>query len=136
MSKERCFPINPWKPFSSLLNNDEFWDIAPAAHSGMSVWEDQSNVYIEADLPGLRAKDIDITFDKGTLWICGERKEEEENANAKFYQKSERSYSYRVTVPGDVDINAEPEASYRDGVMKIAFHKSRGPTGKKIQIKS
>lgn len=48
---------------------DEEEFLVPA--NGLSMSEDDKNVYVEAALPGVAPKDIDITFEKGTLWIRG-----------------------------------------------------------------
>jgi HSP20 family protein len=42
----------------------------------MSVSEDKNHVYIEAHLPGLKTDDIELSFERGVLWIKGEKKEE------------------------------------------------------------
>lgn len=102
--------------------------------SGLSLSEDKHNVYIEAAVPGVEPKDIEVTFDKGTLWIKGEVKEEEKE-DKKFYRKSTSSFSYRVTVPGEIDNDKEPEAVCKNGVMKITFQKKPTSLPKKITVK-
>jgi HSP20 family protein len=98
--------------------------------NGLSVSEDAKNIYVEAAVPGLEAKDVDVTFQKGLLTIRGERKEEEKGKT--YQRKATSSFVYKVT-PGDVDPTAEPEASYSNGMMKITFAKA--PEGKPLKIK-
>jgi HSP20 family protein len=100
---------------------------------GLSVSEDEKNVYVEAALPGIDPKDVEITLDKGILWIKGEAKEEEKQK--KFYRKSARSFSYRVAVPGDINTKVEPNAVSKNGVMKVTFAKSPAAEPKKIAVK-
>jgi HSP20 family protein len=102
--------------------------------SGLSVSEDEKNVYVEASMPGLDAKDIEVTFDKGVVWVKGEAKEEEKNK--KYYRRASRSFSYRVAVPGEVNPDAEPEATYKNGVMTVTFAKSPKKQPKKIAVKA
>jgi len=99
---------------------------------GLSISEDDSHVFVEAALPGLDAKDIEITFDRGVIWIKGETKEEDKKR--KYYRKSTSSFSYRVAVPGNLDQAAEPKATYANGVMTVAFAKSPVSQPKKIAI--
>ncbi len=40
----------------------------------LSMWQDESNVYIEADVPGLAEGDIDVTVHEEMVTISGERK--------------------------------------------------------------
>lgn len=120
----------------SLWDEDEDWFIAPSTQNGLSVSEDDNRIYIEAAVPGINPKDVEVTFQDGYLWIRAETKEEEKDKNKKFYRQASRSFSYRVAVPGEVDLNKEPEASYKHGVMTIAFTKSAKVQPKKIKIKT
>lgn len=117
-----------------FLSDDDFWETDFTTPSGLSVYEDEQHVYIEADLPGLREEDIEITFEKGVLWIRGERKEEEKGKEKKYYRKASSSFSYRVLVPGLIDEKKEPEASYKEGVMTVTFEKSQQNRARKIKI--
>src|SRR5262245_42117329 len=56
--------------------------------TGITISEDNQNVYLEANLPGLRPEDIDVSFHQNTLWIKGERKEEQEDEDKKFYRRA------------------------------------------------
>jgi HSP20 family protein len=50
--------------------------LAPLASFGVDIREDENHVYIEADLPGVRKEDVDISLEDGTLTIVAERREE------------------------------------------------------------
>ncbi len=104
--------------------------------SGLSLSEDDTHVYVTAALPGVKEKDIDITFDKGYLWVKGETSEQESEKKRKYYRRSTSSFSYRIAVPGDLDPKVEPEAIYQHGVMSIKFAKSPVSQPKKISITS
>ncbi len=121
--------ISPW------FEEDWFPTFGSKEPSGLSVSEDASNVYVEASLPGIKAEDIVITYDKGALWIKGERKEEEKDKKRSFYRKASSSFSYHLTVPGNVDEKKEPEASYKDGIMTVTFKKAKESEPKKIKVK-
>ena len=68
----------PYRFFGpSLLEDEEEW-LLPLTDviSGLSMSEDDKNVFVEASLPGIDPKDVEVTFDKGVLWIRGSAKEE------------------------------------------------------------
>lgn len=103
--------------------------------TGLTLSEDKKNVYVEAALPGLQLKDIDVTLEKGILWIKGEKKEEEEDKEKKFYRKATSSFSYRLALPNQIDESKEPKANYQDGVLKMTFAKALQSQARKITVK-
>lgn len=104
--------------------------------SGLNIYEDKNAVFVEAALPGISPNDeVEVTFDQGVLWIKAERKQEKGDADKKYYRKAQRSFSYRLSVPGNIDLKQEPEASFSDGLIKITFSKSEQSVPKKISVK-
>src|SRR5690349_6402523 len=99
----------------NMWDDEDDW-LTPNLSSGLSVSEDDKNVYIEAAVPGIDPKDVEVTFDKGVIWIRGEVADEEKEVK-KYYRKSSNAFSYRVAVPGDIDPNTEPEAICKNGVI-------------------
>lgn len=119
----------------SLLDEDDDWaTFLPS--SGLTVSEDEKNVFVEASMPGLSADKIEVTFEKGVLWVRGSVEESEEDKKKKFYRKASSSFSYRIAVPGNIDEGSEPEAVYKNGVMKVTFHKIAQVEPKKIAVKA
>lgn len=107
-------------------------------HQGVSVSSDDKNIYVEADVPGLNAKEIEVSIDNNhTLWIKGEKKEEESDKSKKYYKRSLHSYSYCLPLFDEIDESCEPDAVCKDGVMKITFAKKKEnqAESKKIQVK-
>ena len=124
------FPTLP-----DFWDEDESWLTLPSTQSGLSVSEDDKNVYIEAAVPGIDPQDVEITFQDDYLWIRGETKKEEKDKKRKYYRKATQSFSYRVAVPGNTDPNKEPEATYKNGMMTITFAKSPKARPKRIKVK-
>ncbi|GIW06517.1 MAG: Hsp20/alpha crystallin family protein [Dehalococcoidia bacterium] len=147
-----------WEPFAMLERLQEEmerffgqgfpWPIAPLPRRPaptqfvwaprMDIFEQDGNLVIKADLPGLKKDDIEVTLDQGDLVIRGERKEEKEVKEENYY-RSERSYGSfyrRLALPFD----AKPEqvqAEYKDGVLEIRIPKPAEsvPPPQKIAIK-
>jgi HSP20 family protein len=123
---------NPLVPFLG----EDFWGLDFPRHHGLTVSEDDDHIEVEAHLPGLKPEDIEITFENGMLWIKGERREEQKDKKKKFYRKASRAFSYRIQIPGSVNEKKEPEASYKDGMIKVIFEKLKQNKSKKIPVKS
>lgn len=118
----------------SIFDEDEDWaTFLPS--TGLTVSEDEKNVFIEAAMPGLEASKIEVTFDKGVLWVRGSAEEKEEDKNKKFYRKASSSFSYRIAVPGNIDDKQEPDAVYKNGIMKITFAKIAETQPKKLNVR-
>lgn len=105
---------------------------------GMSIYEDDKNVFVEVSVPGVDPKDVDVTFDKDNrmLWIRAEAKKEEGEEKRKYYHKSIRSYSYQLMVPSSVNTSKDPDVSYRNGLLVAKFDKSPTKQPKKIPVKT
>lgn len=125
--------MSPWFDNES----DAWWNddlITSNNNGGLSISEDEKNVYVEAAVPGVEPKDVEITFDKGMLSIRAETSEKEEKK--KMIRQSRRSFMYQVAVPREIDYGVEPEAKCKNGMMTISFAKSPKTQPKKITVKA
>ena len=119
-------------PISSFYMEDEELTKIPHAH-GISIFEEGDSVVIEAALPGVNSENISVTHASGYLLIEGEREDEE--SSRKYYRKACSSFSYRIPIPASVDLSKDPEARFRDGIMKVKFKKGT-KKAKSIPIKN
>lgn len=132
----RTFFQLPLTRFPTLFEDveQELADITPA-NQGLSIYEDKKTLTVEAHLPGLKADDIDVTIDKGILWIRGDKKEEEEDKEKKFYRRATSSFSYRIALPSQIDEKGEPKTVFKDGILKLIFAKAPQAQTRKITVK-
>ena len=119
---------------SSMFDEDD-WGFMSNSPSGLSVSEDDKHVYVEAAVPGVDPKDVDITYEKGIIRISARTKKEEKEGK-KYWKRSQSEFSYQFSVPGDVDANAEPSAEVRNGIVHLMFAKAAKAQPKKIAVKS
>jgi HSP20 family protein len=103
----------------------------------VDIREEDKRFVIEADIPGVDPKAIEINMDKGVLSIRGERKSENKTENGK-YTRVERSHGvfYRRFALPD---SANPDgitATGRNGVLEIEIPKRPETTPRKIDIKT
>lgn len=143
--------IRRWRPFNDLLRLqkemdsmfDEFFERKPFRRElGESDWypsvdvsEDEKEIKIEADLPGMTQEDIDINIDGNVLTIKGQRKKEEETKERGYY-RSERSYGAfqrSFTLPTNLDVD-EAKANFKHGVLTLILPKLEEAKGKRIEI--
>lgn len=106
------------------------------SETDINVWEDSTHVYVEANMPGLKQEDIDVSLYQNVLRIKGEQIEEKEEGdkNKRYYRRSrQRSFFYQLSLPTQVEENTE-SAAYEDGVLKISFRKAKQANVKKIAV--
>lgn len=116
----------------------DLWDddfFSNAGGRDLDVYETEDEVVVKANVAGVSEEEIDITFEKGVLWIKADKTEEEEDKKKKHYSKSSWSYSYKVAVPGTIDYNKEPKAEVENGVVTIEFTKAESSKPKKLTVK-
>jgi HSP20 family protein len=128
----RSFWNLPTRLPSIFDEDDGLFSMLPS--SGLSVSEDNQNIYIEAAVPGVEPDQVEVTYDKGIAWIKGAKEEKEEDKQRKFYRKASGSFSYRVSVPGNIDPNQEPTAVIKNGTIRLTFKKQPEEQPKRIQI--
>ena len=109
---------------------------APAAYPPMNLWEDDDNFYAEAEMPGLKLDDIQITVTQGDqLTISGERKPHADDNCA--WHRQECGYgrfTRTVTLPAIVDVD-KIEAGYDAGVLTLTLPKSEKAKPRRIAVK-
>ena len=105
----------------------------------IDVVENDKEIRISAELPGMEEKDIEVSLNRDSLSIKGEKKEEKED-KGKGYYRMERSYgSFSRTIPVPVEVETDKvEAKFKKGVLNITLPKTAKAVAetKKIPIKA
>lgn len=104
----------------------------------MDVYEEDKQIVIKAELPGIRNKDIDITLEDDVITIKAEKKEEtEEGEKGKTHYTRERrfgQYVRRMTLPGKVDAE-NVSATLKKGLLEIKLPRAEEPESEHTDIK-
>lgn len=129
-----------WDPLQLMrwpnVWDDEDWDALPSSSSNLDLYETENEVVVKATVAGVPEDKVEITFEKGVLWIRAEAEQEDKDASKKYYRKASRSYSYKVAVPGNIDLKSEPKAEVDNGVVHITFTKAEEAKPKRISVRS
>jgi HSP20 family protein len=144
----RWQPINrpaPWNTGVDRLFNEfmgrslrqmEEETAACAWTPAVNILEREDGIVISADLPGLKAEDVDVTVDNGVLTIRGERSLEEV-AEGETYHRVERSYGSferSFSIPNSVDPK-KIEARFANGEMTITLPKREESKPRSVKVK-
>ena len=140
MSLIKWDPFREMNTFSErmrgLLGRD--WESpmsTTAWNPAVDIFENDNEVVIKAELPGMNAKDIDVKLENNVLMLRGERRFEKETKEEN-YHRVEREYgvfSRSFELPAAVD-GDKVAAEYKDGVLRIVLPKREEIKPKPIKI--
>ena len=101
----------------------------------VDIYEDEHNITLKLEVPGIDEKDIDVRIENTTLTVHGERKIEKEEKEEN-YRRVERQYGQftrSFTLPSSVNLD-QVSANYDKGVLKINLAKKAEATPKQIKV--
>lgn len=102
----------------------------------VDIRENDSEISMDLELPGIKPEDVEITADNGVLTVRGEKKSEKKEGEENRYHVVERSYgSFLRTfqLPQGIDED-QINAQFENGILSIHIPKAALPQPKKIQI--
>lgn len=103
----------------------------------VNVSEDENQVTVTAELPGMNSEDIEINIRQDNLILQGEKRFEDEEKDKNFH-RIECSYgSFYRTIPLPSEVDADKgKAKFKDGVLTVNMPKTAKAQRKKIEIES
>ncbi len=117
------------------------FDLAPAAVASvfvpLDVLDAGPEIVVRANLPGIKAEDVSVTYLDNTLTIKGEVKEEPEYKGSSYLRRERRASTFArsISLPMALDMD-RAEAKFEDGVLTLRLPKSEKIRPKTIKITS
>ncbi len=141
-----------WNPMNEMFNFrrplsrvfDDFFLPSTTTEDGSLTWgwnpvvdiyDNEDNIVIKAELPGVSKKDIEIDIKDRVLTLKGERSADNQVKEDNYYRR-ERTYGRferSFTLPANVDPD-KIKADYSDGVLKIEVSKPEDQKPKQITV--
>jgi len=146
-----AWELLPWKHFEFdrlRREMDRLWDSFFEGRPGrrtqeegewlpsLDVAETKGDLVVNAELPGMDPKEIDISLSEGVLTIKGEKRQEKEEKEEGYHliERSYGSFSRSIRLPKDVQSD-KINASFKNGVLKVVLPKTEEAKKKEIKIK-
>ena len=135
-----------WSPFGELRSLQREMNRLFDGYDGgatvsrfpaLNVWGNSDRVVVMAELPGLDAKDLDISVVNNQLTIKGDRKSDKPAEDAVCH-RCERDYGKfvrTVRLPFAVE-NGKVSAQYENGVLTVSMPRHEATKPKRIEIKT
>ncbi|MBZ0202655.1 MAG: Hsp20/alpha crystallin family protein [Ignavibacteria bacterium] len=129
-----------FEDFDSPFSGD--WGVKPFGGNAFTprvdVTEDNDNLFVHAEVPGVDKNDIKINIVGDVLTISGEKKSEQKDENKNYYriERNYGSFSRSFTLPSEVIVD-KISADYNSGVLNITLPKTEAAkiVEKQIEIK-
>lgn len=121
-----------WNGFDLPWQSD---DLTDNGWPTLELVEQDKNLILTVEMPGMNEKDVDVQFVDGTLIVRGERKEERDNIKD-AHRYSERFYGrFERRIPLGIDINHdEAKAELSNGVLTVTLPKAAQVETRKHRI--
>lgn len=101
----------------------------------INLTEDKDRYYARAELPGMKAEDIELQVHGRNLTISGERKITSDGENEKYHRREREAGKFArvIGLPGDIDAD-KVDATMVNGVLLVAAAKSEAAKPKQISV--
>lgn len=151
MLYRQVFGLPSWRargPFSELERMRQQMDrlmetLAPGSFVArpagvfplINLTEDRDNYYLRAELPGVKAEDLDIQVLRKTISLTGKRTFSEEGQEVRYHRREREAgtFSRVIGLPGDID----PEkvtASLKNGILTVKVAKAEAAKPRQITV--
>ncbi len=100
----------------------------------VNLWEDDGNLYVECEIPGVRKDQLEITVVGKKLSISGERSRSEYEEHERLRsERSDGSFSRVINLPQEIDPGAV-SAKLENGILRMTLPKVESAKPRKIRI--
>ena len=102
----------------------------------VDIKENDNEIRLDIELPGLKPEDVEITAENGVLTVRGEKQVERKEGDESRYQIIERAYGTFMRtfqLPQGIDAD-QIKAAFNNGVLSLHIPKAALPQPKRIEI--
>lgn len=103
----------------------------------MDLKENTDKVTVTMEVPGVDAKDVEVSVSDHMLTVKGEKKQgkEEKGEHSHRIERSYGAFARTIALPAAVDTN-KADATFKNGVLTITVAKTPGAKGKTVPVKA
>jgi HSP20 family protein len=123
--------------FEDLFSNP-IGTLAASAYS-LDMYETDDHVIVELEAPNFNPEDVEISIENETLVVSGtvEKEEKEEDQKKKYYYQEINRSAFKRAVKLPVRVKPEEaEATFVNGIIKIAMPKAEDVKPQKVTVKT
>jgi HSP20 family protein len=121
----------------SVLNRMDWLreELEPGFTPPLNVHEDGETIVVEVEVPGLKAGDVEVSFENGELTLKGEKKyEAKENVPVHRRERIYGAFNRTLTLPWEI-VAEKISAEMKDGVLTVTLPKAEASKPRKVAVK-
>lgn len=142
--------LSRWQPFREIETlrrqmdrmfddlggfRSEFPSLRTMGTPAVELQENDDNIVLRAEVPGIEAKDLDIHVAKDAVSIAGETKYENKSEEKGYYHSEFRYGKFQRTIPLPVAIkNEEVKAEFTNGILTLTLPKAEEAKHKVVKV--
>lgn len=114
--------LRPWRLDWPAL--PEIADVLTTRFPKVDVIDQEADVLVRAEVPGVEKKDLDISVAEDSVTIKGSSRRETEESKGDYYRHelATGTFSRTIDLPAVVD-GAKAKASFKDGILELSLPK-------------
>jgi HSP20 family protein len=123
--------------FASTFNRGDNELMRGAWSPSVDIFENKDQIVLEAELPGMKPEDVNISIENNVLTIHGERKFEKKDEGDNFHrvERSYGSFTRSFTLPPTVS-SENAQAEFENGLLRLTLAKREEAKPRRIEIKA
>jgi len=108
-----------------------------AIFPALNVTQDEDNLYVRAELPGMKPSDLNVTAVKNRLSLSGSRQIAAEDESASYHRRERAGGHFSRSIVLPVDFQGDKvTADYVDGILTVTLPRTPETKPKQIQVKT
>ena len=106
-----------------------------AWNPSVDIYENKDHIVLEAELPGMKRDDFELSVENNVITLRGERQFEKKDESDNYHrvERSYGSFTRSFTLPQTVSADGAT-AEYRNGVLRVTLPKREETKARKIEI--
>lgn len=106
----------------------------PVAAPAVDIYENDAEILVHADMPGVLKDDISVNIDNGKMLLSGTRRLQP-GGSASWRELTDVEFRRTFAVPQSIDVN-KVHAELKNGVLRLHLPKSEAAKPRRIEIKA
>ena len=103
----------------------------------VDIYENKDGIVLEAELPGIKREDFDLSVENNVITLRGQRQFEKKNESDNYHrvERAYGSFTRSFTLPNTVSADAA-NAEYKNGVLRVTLPKREETKARRIEVTS